>query len=125
MGDHLLVVKGNGVVKDFPGNYTQYREWCSMKSKDEASTAKKTVVVKENRHSGQRRRMTYMEKKEYAKLEEDIAALEAERKQLEEQLCSGKLTVEELTEKSKRLPLLKDELDAKEMRWLELSEIGQ
>ena len=96
-----------------------------MKSKDEASTAKKTVVVKENRHSGQRRRMTYMEKKEYAKLEEDIAALEAERKQLEEQLCSGKLTVEELTEKSKRLPLLKDELDAKEMRWLELSEIGQ
>ena len=123
--DHLLVFKGNGVVKDFPGNYTQYREWCSMKSKDEASTAKKTVVVKENRHSGQRRRMTYMEKKEYAKLEEDIAALEAERKQLEEQLCSGKLTVEELTEKSKRLPLLKDELDAKEMRWLELSEIGQ
>ena len=123
--DHLLVFKGNGVVKDFPGNYTQYREWCSMKSKDEASTAKKTVVVKENRHSGQRRRMTYMEKKEYAKLEEDIVALEAERKQLEEQLCSGKLTVEELTEKSKRLPLLKDELDAKEMRWLELSEIGQ
>lgn len=123
--DHLLVFKGNGVVKDFPGNYTQYREWCSMKSKDEASTAKKTVVVKENRHSGQRRRMTYMEKKEYAKLEEDIAALEAERKQLEEQLCSGKLTVEDLTEKSKRLPLLKDELDAKEMRWLELSEIGQ
>lgn len=123
--DHLLVFKGNGVVKDFPGNYTQYREWCSMKSKDEASAAKKTVVVKENRHSGQRRRMTYMEKKEYAKLEEDIAALEAERKQLEEQLCSGKLTVEELTEKSKRLPLLKDELDAKEMRWLELSEIGQ
>ena len=123
--DHLLVFKGNGVVKDFPGNYTQYREWCSMKSKDEASTAKKTVVVKENRHSGQRRRMTYMEKKEYAKLEEDIAALEAERRQLEEQLCSGKLTVEELTEKSKRLPLLKDELDAKEMRWLELSEIGQ
>ena len=123
--DHLLVFKGNGVVKDFPGNYTQYREWCSMKSKDEASTAKKTIVVKENRHSGQRRRMTYMEKKEYAKLEEDIAALEAERKQLEEQLCSGKLTVEELTEKSKRLPLLKDELDAKEMRWLELSEIGQ
>ena len=123
--DHLLVFKGNGVVKDFPGNYTQYREWCSMKSKDEVSTAKKTVVVKENRHSGQRRRMTYMEKKEYAKLEEDIAALEAERKQLEEQLCSGKLTVEELTEKSKRLPLLKDELDAKEMRWLELSEIGQ
>ena len=122
--DHLLVFKGNGVVKDFPGNYTQYREWCSMKSKDEVSTAKKTVVVKENRHSGQRRRMTYMEKKEYAKLEEDIAALEAERKQLEEQLCSGKLTVEELTEKSKRLPLLKDELDAKEMRWLELSEIG-
>ena len=122
--DHLLVFKGNGVVKDFPGNYTQYREWCSMKSKDEASTAKKIVVVKENRHSGQRRRMTYMEKKEYAKLEEDIAALEAERKQLEEQLCSGKLTVGELTEKSKRLPLLKDELDAKEMRWLELSEIG-
>ena len=72
--DHLLVFKGNGVVKDFPGNYTQYREWCSMKSKDEASTAKKTVVVKENRHSGQRRKFADKEKKEYAKLEEDIEA---------------------------------------------------
>lgn len=125
--DHLLVFKGNGEVQDFPGNYTQYREWRSLKSKDEEkdnNTAQKAATVRERRHSD-KRRMTYKERQEYAKLEQEIAQLEAERKLLEEQLCSGTLSVDELTEKSKRLPVLKEELDEKEMRWLELSEIEQ
>lgn len=125
--DHLLVFKGNGEVQDFPGNYTQYREWRSLKSKDEEkdnNTVQKAAAVREKRHSD-KRRMTYKERLEYAKLEQEIAQLEAERKLLEEQLCSGTLSVDELTEKSKRLPVLKEELDEKEMRWLELSEIEQ
>jgi ATP-binding cassette subfamily F protein uup len=121
--DHLLVFKGGGDVQDFPGNYTQYREWSALKSKDVGKDAKREPVVREKRRSEQRR-MTYKEKMEFAHLEQEIAALEAECKSIEEQLCSGSLSVEELTEKSKRLPVLKEELDEKEMRWLELSEIA-
>lgn len=120
--DHLLVFKGNGVVKDFPGNYTQYREWCSLKSREDESEAKKDAKPREKRHQ-ERHKMSYKEKMEFAQLEKDIARLEQEKKEIEEQLCSGTLSVDELTEKSKRLPLLKDELDMKEMRWLELSDI--
>lgn len=120
--DHLLVFKGNGVVNDFPGNYTQYREWCSLKSRDEETAAKKDSRPREKRHQ-ERRKMSYKEKMEFAQLEKEIAELEKEQKEIEEQLCSGKLPIDELTEKSKRLPLIKEELDLKEMRWLELSEI--
>lgn len=120
--DHLLVFKGNGVVKDFPGNYTQYREWCSLKSREDESEAKNDAKPREKRHQ-ERHKMSYKEKMEFAQLEKDIARLEQEKKDIEEQLCSGTLSVDELTEKSKRLPLLKDELDMKEMRWLELSDI--
>lgn len=120
--DHLLVFKGNGVVNDFPGNYTQYREWCSLKSRDEETAAKKDSRPREKRHQ-ERRKMSYKEKMEFGQLEKEIAELEKEQKEIEEQLCSGKLPVDELTEKSKRLPLIKEELDLKEMRWLELSEI--
>lgn len=120
--DHLLVFKGNGVVNDFPGNYTQYREWCSLKSRDEETAAKKDSRPREKRHQ-ERRNMSYKEKMEFAQLEKEIAELEKEQKEIEEQLCSGKLPVDELTEKSKRLPLIKEELDLKELRWLELSEI--
>lgn len=120
--DHLLVFKGNGVVNDFPGNYTQYREWCLLKSRDEETAAKKDSRPREKRHQ-ERRKMSYKEKMEFAQLEKEIAELEKEQKEIEEQLCSGKLPVDELTEKSKRLPLIKEELDLKEMRWLELSEI--
>lgn len=120
--DHLLVFKGNGVVKDFPGNYTQYREWCSLKSREEESETKKDAKPREKRHQ-ERHKMSYKEKMEFAQLEKDMAKLEQEKKEIEEQLCSGTLSVEELTEKSKRLPLIKEELDTKEMRWLELSEI--
>ena len=123
--DHLLVFEGNGVIKDFPGNYTQYREWKQLKSKEEEQQTPKTAVEKKKNdyHHDTRKRMSYKERLEYQQLTKDIEALEAEQKQLEADLCSGTLTVEALTEKSKRLPQLKDELDEKEMRWLELSEL--
>lgn len=121
--DHLLVFKGNGVVTDFPGNYTQYREWCSLKSKEEETAKDINTNTRRIRTAPERRRMTFKEKQELAALEKEIAALEAEREKLETELCSGNLDVEALTEKSKRLPVIKDELDIKEMRWLELSEI--
>ena len=123
--DHLLVFKGNGIVKDFPGNYTQYREWSSLKSKEDVDKPQKEHRQNVRQRTEQPQRMTYKERMEFAQLEKEIASLEAEQKQLEEQLCSGTLSVDELTEKSKRLPQLKEELDAKELRWLELSEIEQ
>ncbi len=119
--DHLLVFKGNGEVKDFPGNYTQYREWQGLQ--DQSSQSSQSTQTKSSYRHDDRRRLSYKEKRELEQLEREIAALEEEQRMLEEQLCSGTLSVEELTEKSKRLPLLKDELDEKSMRWLELSEI--
>lgn len=123
--DHLLVFKGNGEVNDFPGNYTQYREWCSLKSKDEATKTDKASNHNTRHRTEQERRMSYKERIEFAQLEKDISLLETEKKMLEEQLCSGTLSVDELTEKSKRLPVLNEELDSKELRWLELSELKQ
>ena len=123
--DHLLVFRGQGDIKDFPGNYTQYREWSVMENskdqKDEPAT--RDANEKKSYRHDDRRRLSYKEKLEMEQLEKDIAALEAEQKSLEDALCSGTLSVAELTEKSKRLPLLKDELDEKSMRWLELSEV--
>ena len=113
--DHLLVFKGGGEVQDFPGNYTQYREWCSLKSKDDAAKEKREPVTREKRQQ-ERRRLSYKEKMEYARLEQEIAEIEAERKAVEDKLCSGTLPIEELTELSKRLPKLKEEQDEKEMR---------
>ena len=125
--DHLLVFKGEGEIKDFPGNYTQYRQWSQLQPND-PKESKEVKVEKETKttsdiNNQQKRKLTYKEKREFEQLEKDIADLEAEQQALEEALCSGTLSVEELTEKSKRLPLLKDELDEKSMRWLELSEI--
>ena len=125
--DHLLVFKGDGEIKDFPGNYTQYREWQSLQPR-ESSQTKDVAPAKESRQNREfqsfgKRKMTYKEKREFEQLEKDIEKLESEQQSIEEALCSGTLSVEELTEKSKRLPLLKDELDEKSMRWLELSEI--
>lgn len=124
--DHLLVFHGQGQIKDFPGNYSQYREWKSLNSqeKDKKKDNKKEVKEqKKARRDDSKRKMTYKERLEFAQLEKDIAALEEEQHKIEEELCSGTLSVEELTEKSKRLPVLKDEIDEKSMRWLELSEI--
>lgn len=133
--DHLLVFKGEGEIQDFPGNYTQYREWSRMQAKDEAEQAKPAKsgnTTAENDGAGtakrdanfeNKRKMSYKEKREYEQLTQEIDALTEEQKKLEEELCSGNLSVEELTEKSKRLPEIKDELDEKEMRWLELAEM--
>jgi ATP-binding cassette subfamily F protein uup len=124
--DHLLVFQGDGVVKDFPGNYTQYREWSALQPKESSSTkvGNDTADTKKSYHNDTRRRMTFKEKMEFEQLTKTIEALEAEQHQIEDALCSGTLSIDELTEKSKRLPQLKDELDEKSMRWLELSEIG-
>ena len=125
--DHLLVFRGEGEIKDFPGNYTQFREWESLKPKELAESKNNAAdsEKKEKREfvGEQRRKKTYKEKCEFEHLEKEIAALEKEQKTIEEALCSGTLSIDELTEKSKRLPLVKDELEEKEMRWLELSEI--
>ena len=130
--DHLLVFKGQGVVKDFPGNYTQYREWEKTEPSPQSQGTKKAAKepsaappAKEGQGRGASpRKLTYKEKREMEQLEKDIAALEAEQKQIEEALCGGTTSVEEITRLSKRLPVLKDELDEKSMRWLELSEVG-
>lgn len=128
--DHLLVFKGEGEIQDFPGNYTQYREWCRLQLKTEGEGAEKKATkptAKEQPSATQKkegkRKMTYKEKREYEQLTKELEQLENEQKTLEEALCSGQLSVEELTEKSKRLPEIKDEIDEKEMRWLELAEI--
>lgn len=125
--DHLLVFKGEGQVDDFPGNYSQYRDWSELKEKEEEETKKantpKTETKANTWRGEQKKRLTFKEKQEMAALEVSIEALEEEKKKIEEALCSGTLSVDELTEKSKRLPQLQDELDEKSMRWLELSEI--
>ncbi len=136
--DHLLVFKGEGEIQDFPGNYTQYRDWSRLQEKDEAEKVAATAknagnnntaandgagTAKRDANFENKRKMSYKEKREYEQLPQEIEKLTDEQKKLEEALCSGTLSVEELTEKSKRLPEIKDELDEKEMRWLELSEM--
>ena len=129
--DHLLVFKGQGDIKDFPGNYTQYRQWqeenkneekdCSDKQKRKDNLPAEKNGTQENKI---KKKLTFKEKREYEQLEKDIEALEQEQKQIEEALCGQVTDVEELTRMSKRLPLLKDELEEKSMRWLELSEFA-
>lgn len=127
--DHLLVFKGNGVVEDFPGNYTQYREWEEARQAEEKKEKPAAATVgdcsRAERAASRPRKLTFKEKRELETLEAEIEALEAEKKDLEEALCSGRLPVEELTEKSIRLPRLQRELDEKSERWLELSMIGE
>ena len=124
--DHLLVFKGQGEIKDFPGNYTQYREWASLeenKTSSSSSSNSTSTAGKPSYRHDDRRRLSYKEKREMEQLEKDIAALEDEKKKIEEALCGGTTEVEEITAMSKRLPQLNEELDEKSMRWFELSEI--
>lgn len=121
--DHLLVFNGNGDINEFPGNYTQYRMWQALQPKDAEKSDNTEKREKKSYHGEQKRKLSFKEKRELQQLEADIETLEKEQKQIEEELCSGTLSVEDLTQKSKRLPQLKDELDEKSMRWLELSEI--
>ncbi len=128
--DHLLVFKGEGEIQDFPGNYTQFRDFQKMKSKEEEqqkSTKNSSPTANEQKkdyRNNTKRKMSFKEKREYEQLSDKIAQLEEEKQQLEEELCSGNLSVDQLTEKSKRLPILKDELDELELRWLELAELA-
>ena len=135
--DHLLVFKGEGDIQDFPGNYTQYRQWSQLQPNEPASGARTGTAGKASKTSAAsatntsagdgasngKRKLTYKEKRELEQLEKDIEALEAEKKKIEEALCGGTTSVDEITKMSKRLPVLNDELDEKSMRWLELSEI--
>ena len=125
--DHLLVFEGQGKIKDFPGNYTQYREWLSLNPQSNNGSTNKgtkpTNTNKVNENVG-RKKMTYKEKMEFEQLEKDIELLEAEQTAIETALCTGELSVEAITQKSKRLSELKSELDEKSFRWLELCEIG-
>ena len=121
--DHLLVFNGQGDIRDFPGNYSDYRDWKEAKAQKEKEAEKpqeeKTARVRLN----DKRKMSFKEKREFEQLEKEIAQLEAEKVQIEELLCSGTLSVDELTDKSKRLPEVNELIDEKTMRWLELSEI--
>ena len=122
--DHLMVFNGQGDIRDFPGNYSDYRDWKRRESskgekKLKSRRKKKTARVRLN----DKRKMSFKEKREFEQLEKEIAELETEKVQIEELLCSGTLSVDELTEKSKRLPEVNDLIDEKTMRWLELSEI--
>ena len=125
--DHLLVFEGQGRIKDFPGNYTQYREWASLQPQEKAPTAsnsKEDNDPKKNYRNDTKRKLSYKEKREFEQLEEEIIQLEEEQKALEDALSGSELSVEEITEKSKRLASLKNELDEKSFRWLELSELN-
>ena len=121
--DHLLVFEGDGVIRDFPGNYTQYREWQALQPKTTTPPTQNAAPAKKDYRHDTRRRMSFKEKMEFERLTKEIEQLEAEQKQLEEALCGGTTSVDEITAMSKRLPVLKDELDEKSLRWLELSEI--
>ena len=119
--DHLLVFHGGGEIQDFPGNYSQYREYMSMKPK--AEVERKKPKEKTDYHNDTRRRMSYKERREFEQIEKDLETLNAEKEAIEQALSSGNISVEQITEMSKRLPVINDTIDEKEMRWLELSEL--
>ena len=129
--DHLFVFSGNGEVKDFPGNYTQFREWektvaSQLPADGRASKAdshKKSLPPKGSTEGTRKPRMTFRERQEFQALEKEIEALEQEKAEIEAALSSGTLSTQEIIDLSKRLPVVNEQLDEKSMRWLELSEI--
>lgn len=123
--DHLLVFKGNGEIQNFPGNYTQYREWKSLQSAEEKKSVNTETKVKRGKSQNGKRKMSYKEKRRFEQLEKEITELEDEQRNIEEELNSGTLSVEELMEKSKRFAVIKNMIDDKTMEWMELSEIEQ
>lgn len=124
--DHLFVFEGNGKIKDFPGNYTIYRNWVEEEEEKAKELEKAQTQSKETKAAVkpkvQSAKLTFNEKREFEQLEKEMADLETEKSLLEEQMNSGELSPETLLEKSNRYASLKDELDEKELRWLELSE---
>lgn len=124
--DHLMVFQGQGDIRDFPGNYSDYREWKEARKLQEREATKPKQDEK-NRNTTvrtEKKRLSFKEKREFEQLEQEIAALEEEKHEIETSLCSGTLSIDELTEKSKRLPQLEEELEAKTFRWFELGEMN-
>ena len=121
--DHLLVFNGQGDIRDFPGTYSNYRDWKSARAEKEKEAEKPQEEKTSRVRLNDKRKMSFKEKQEFEQLEKEILDLEEEKKNLEDSLCSGTLSVEELTENSKRLPVVSEQLDEKTMRWLELSEL--
>ena len=122
--DHTLVFHGNGQVQDFPGSYSQYRDWKEQNKQESSKLQNKDSRKDSNRNVNRARKLTFKEKQEYIQLEKDIAKLEEEKKQIEAALCGRTTSIDEITALSKRLPILTEELEEKEMRWLELSELS-
>ena len=124
--DHTLVFHGNGDIQDFPGSYSQYRLWKEQNDKQQPTekTPPKEEKKPDGRNQNRARRLTFKERQEFNQLEQDIATLEDEKKRIEAALCGGTTSVDEITQMSKRLPTLSEELEAKELRWLELSEFA-
>ncbi len=128
--DHVLVFYGDGKIKDFPGNYTQYREWEDCREASERDNKEKKSAPEDNRSNKKvrlisKRRLTYNEQRELETLTEEIEQMEKEKRRMEDALCSGTLPVDEMTEICKALPLLSQGLDEKTMRWMELMEIAE
>ena len=119
--DHLFVFEGNGVIKDFPGNYSDYREWKNLQKEEKAVKKEERPKERENKRDYSAK-MSFKERKEFEALTVDIEKLEEEKRSIEEALSAGTLGVEELTQKSQRISEIIAELEDKEMRWLELSE---
>lgn len=117
--DHLLVFKGDGVIEDFPGNYTQYRE---SRAQAAAQSDSVSSSVAKPRLSEPKKRLSYKEQKELEVLEQAIGLLEQEKKDIEQRLSGMDVSVEEITRLSKRLPLLEEEMEEKTLRWMELEE---
>ncbi|MDD4515786.1 ABC-F family ATP-binding cassette domain-containing protein [Massilibacteroides sp.] len=128
--DHLLVFRGNADIKDFPGNYTQYRAWAEVeeqqKKEEEARQVKVEPQAEKPRreNNDKKKKLTFNERREFERLETEIAQLEEEKSTLETEMSSGQLSNEELLTKSERITTVIDELDEKTMRWLELSELA-
>lgn len=129
--DHLLVFRGNADLKDFPGNYTQYRDWKEVqdqleKEAEAARQPKQTSAPEKNNRPQpeQKKKLTFKERKEFEALEVEIPQLEAEKAELETAMSSGTLSNDELMVKSERIAKVMEEIDEKTMRWLELSELA-
>ena len=129
--DHLLVFRGNADIKDFPGNYTQYREWKEVQDQLEKETEAArqarmapTVEKTSRLEKVQKKKLTFKERKEFEALEVEIPLLEAEKAELETAMSSGTLSNDELLAKSERIAKVIEEIDEKTMRWLELTELA-
>ena len=121
--DHLLVFNGEGDIRDFPGSYTDYRDWKEVKAQHDKAQVKPMEKKDTRVRTNDKRKLSYKERQEYEALEKEIPQLEAEKKALEEAMCSGTLSADEIAGKSKRFSELGDLIDEKSMRWLELSEL--